>query len=129
MAETSQGQRLDTWLDVACVFKTRSAAAKACNGGKVDVNGERGKPHKLVRPGDALVVTLEQGRRRLLTVLALEERSIPKALARTLYRDDTPPPTPEELEFAKMLRASRPVRPSRPDSREKRLQRRLKREG
>jgi len=29
--------RLDVWLDVACLFKTRSEAKKACAGGKVDV--------------------------------------------------------------------------------------------
>ena len=31
--------RLDIWLDVACLFKTRSEAQKACKLGKVTVNG------------------------------------------------------------------------------------------
>ena len=30
--------RLDVWLDVACLFKTRSLARTACQGGKVEVN-------------------------------------------------------------------------------------------
>jgi ribosomal 50S subunit-recycling heat shock protein len=35
--------RLDVWLDVACVFRTRSEAQKACKAGKVDVNGQSAK--------------------------------------------------------------------------------------
>ena len=38
--------RLDVWLDVACLFKTRSEAQKACRGGKVEVNGQSAKPHR-----------------------------------------------------------------------------------
>lgn len=119
-------QRLDTWLDVSCVFKTRSAAAKACDGGKVDVNGVRGKPHKLVRPGDLLTVTLEAGRRRIVRVAATCETSLPRAMARTLYEDLTPAPSPEELEARRFERLSRPVHSGRPDSRERRSLRRLK---
>ncbi len=46
--------RLDVWLDVACLFKTRSEAQKACNGGKVDVNGQKAKPHRLLRVDDVI---------------------------------------------------------------------------
>ena len=42
--------RLDVWLDIACLFKTRSEAKRACEGGKVDVNGEHAKPNRAVRP-------------------------------------------------------------------------------
>jgi ribosome-associated heat shock protein Hsp15 len=119
-------QRLDAWLDVACLFKTRSAAAKACDGGKVDVNGTRGKPHKTVRPGDLLEITLDRGRRKIVRVLATAARSLPKKEARALWQDLTPPPTPEELEARRIERLSRPVPSSRPDSRERRSIRRLK---
>ena len=44
--------RLDVWLDVTCLFKTRSEAQKACRGGKVDVNGQAAKPHREMKPGD-----------------------------------------------------------------------------
>ena len=30
--------RVDAWLDVACLFKTRSEAKRGCEGGKVEVN-------------------------------------------------------------------------------------------
>ena len=41
--------RLDVWLDVACLFKTRSEAKRACEGGKVDVNGQTARPNRLIR--------------------------------------------------------------------------------
>lgn len=123
--------RLDVWLDVACLFKTRSDAQKACTGGKVDVNGHPGKPHKGVRVGDELRITRTEGRKQIVVVRALTERHVPKAEARTLYEDRTPPPTPEELEQRALERAFRQSfgapRPKRaPDKRERRALRKLK---
>ena len=51
--------RVDVWLDVACLFKTRSEAQKACSGGKVEVNGQTTKPHRLLRRGDEIRITIE----------------------------------------------------------------------
>jgi ribosome-associated heat shock protein Hsp15 len=119
-------QRLDSWLDVACLCKTRSAAAKACDGGKVEVNGTRGKPHKFVRRGDLVEITLDRGRRRIVRVLGTALRSLPKKEARALWEDLTPPPTPEEVEARRIERLSRPIPSARPDSRERRSIRRLK---
>ena len=90
------------------------------------MNGVRGKPHKAVRPGDELEITLEDGRRRTLTVAALCESSIPRAQARELYEDRTPPPTPEQVEARRLERMLRPQSQGRPDSRDRRALRRLK---
>ena len=49
---------MDKWLWAARFFKTRSVAAEAVEGGKVEVNGERAKPAKAVRPGDEVRVRL-----------------------------------------------------------------------
>jgi len=48
--------RLDKWLWAARFFKTRSLAVEAIEGGRVSVNGERAKPAKTVRPGDAISI-------------------------------------------------------------------------
>lgn len=117
--------RLDVWLDVACVFPTRSQAKAACEGGKVDVNGNRAKAHREIRPGDAIGITIGGGRRRSLVVKGLAERSIPKAQARLLYEDRTPPPTAEEIEVRRLEKIfaprAAPGRPSRREQRERRL--------
>ncbi|TFG39179.1 MAG: RNA-binding S4 domain-containing protein, partial [Candidatus Aminicenantes bacterium] len=89
--------RLDIWLDVACIFKTRSQAQAACTKGRVQVNGDHGKPHRAVRPGDEIRISLPGGRKRIIEVVALESTSVPKARARELYIDHTPPPTAEEI--------------------------------
>jgi ribosome-associated heat shock protein Hsp15 len=125
------GVRLDVWLDVACLHKTRSEAQKACDGGKVEVNGHSAKPHRLVHVGDELRITRTQGRRQVVVVRALGDRHVPKAEARELYEDRTPPPTPEELEQRELQRAFRQSfgapRPMRaPDKRERRALRKLK---
>lgn len=48
--------RVDKWLWAARFYKTRSLAADAVDGGKVQVNGDRAKPSKTVRPGDEVRV-------------------------------------------------------------------------
>ena len=119
--------RLDVWLDVACVFPTRSRAKAACEGGKVDVNGARAKPHREIRPGDRVVVSGRDGARRELIVRGLAERSIPKAQARALYEDVTPAPAPEIVEARRLDRMLAPRGDSgRPEKRERRERRRLK---
>ena len=126
-APSSGTVRLDVWLDVACVVATRSQAKAACEGGKVDVNGVRAKPHRLVRAGDRIEITTGPGRRRSLVVRGVEERSIPRSRARELYEDRTPKPSPEEIEARRFERILAPVRdPGRPDRRTRREERRRK---
>jgi ribosome-associated heat shock protein Hsp15 len=122
--------RLDVWLDVACLFRTRSEAQKACKGGKVDVNGQAAKPHRDIRLGDEIVISRPLGRRQRVVVRGLAERHIARAEARKLYEDLTPPPTAEEIEMRRMARLARAfVRPAgagAPDKRERRQLRKLK---
>ena len=122
-ATAVEGVRLDVWLDVACVFPTRSRAKAACEGGKVEVNGARGKPHREVRPGDRLAITGSDGGRRELLVTARAERSSPKAEARRLYEDVTPAPSAEVAEARRLERLVAPrgerSRPGRDDRRER----------
>jgi ribosome-associated heat shock protein Hsp15 len=119
--------RLDVWLDVACLFPTRSQAKAACEGGKVDVNGGRAKAHREIRIGDRIGVAGREGTRRELIVRGLASRSVPKAEARKLYEDVTPPPAPEVVEARRLDRLLAPRGDAgRPDKRERRERRRLK---
>jgi ribosome-associated heat shock protein Hsp15 len=106
----SSSVRLDVWLDVACLCRTRSEAQAAIKGGKVDINGHTAKPHKEVKPGDVIDITRPLGRRQKVEVVATADTHIPKAQARELYRDITPPPSPEEQAMLELLRLARPGR-------------------
>jgi ribosome-associated heat shock protein Hsp15 len=108
---------VDKWLWAARVFKTRSLASSACDGGKVDVNEQAVKPAKNLRFGDVVQVTLPRGRRRILKVAALDDRRGSATIARALYEDLTPPEPP------RLRQASPPWRPpgaGRPTKRERR---------
>jgi len=114
--------RVDKWLWAARFFKTRSLAAAACAGGKVDVNDEAARPARPVRPGDLVKVTVPGGR-RLARVVAVSDRRGPASQARALYEDLTPPAPP------RIRRAPPPYRPpgsGRPTKRERRAIDRLR---
>src|ERR1051325_4962402 len=96
--------RIDVWLDVACLFKTRSEAQQACKTGKIAVTRQPAKPNRRLRVGDEIEISRPFGRKQTIRVRALEERHIAKAAARELYEDLTPPPTREEVEMRKLER-------------------------
>jgi len=120
--------RLDVWLDVACLFRTRSEAQKACNGGKVEVNDQPARPNRRLRPGDVVEIRRPFGRKQRVKVAALADRHIAKTDARTLYEDLTPAPTPEEIEARRAERLFRAAMtpPRAPDKRARRALRKLK---
>lgn len=120
--------RLDVWLDVSCLFKTRSEAQRACKGGKVEVNGQPGKPHRMLHVGDRIELSRPYGNRQFVVVLALAERSIPKAEARLLYDDQTPRPAPEEIANRRAERVFRAaqIAAGRPDKQQRRAVRKLR---
>jgi len=78
--------RLDKWLWAARFFKTRSAATEAVDGGKVEVNGERAKPAKAIKPGDELRLRLGPYE-HILIVRGLAERRGPASVAQGLYEE------------------------------------------
>jgi len=122
--------RVDVWLDVACLFRTRSEAQKACKTGRVQVNRQTATPHRDVRPGDEIVISRPLGRKQILVVRGLAERHLPKAEARALYEDLTPKPTDEEIEMRRIERLTRALNRTpavTPDKRERRRIRKLKR--
>lgn len=78
--------RLDLWLWAARFFKTRALAKHAIETGKVDVGGQRAKPARGIRIGDALVIA--RGEERFeVEVLALSDTRGPAGIAQGLYRE------------------------------------------
>ena len=78
--------RIDKWLWAARFFKTRGLAAKAVLGGRVQVNGERIKPSRLVRVGEIVTVT-KATEQWTVAVTGISDRRGPAAVAQTLYRE------------------------------------------
>jgi ribosome-associated heat shock protein Hsp15 len=114
--------RLDVWLDVACLFRTRSEAQRECKVGRISVNGVVAKPHRDVRVGDELVIARPWGRKQTVVVRGVTDKHLPKADARELYEDRTPPPTPAEIEARRVERLFRATHklPARLDRRSQR---------
>jgi len=108
--------RLDVWLKLVCVFKQRSDAAEACRSGHVRLNGNRAKPSSEPKENDVVEITGE--RYRKLVVIGLPEHSISKEVARSMYRDESPPPPPRDP-FAPTLERERGAgRPTKKDRRD-----------
>ena len=78
--------RIDKWLWAARFFKTRSLAARACELGRIESNGQGAKPAREVRVGDLLRVKNDSGDFQV-QVLILSEMRGPAAVAQTLYRE------------------------------------------
>jgi ribosome-associated heat shock protein Hsp15 len=78
--------RIDKWLWAARFFKTRSLAARACELGRVQSNGQPAKPAREVRIGDMVRVTNDGGEFNV-EVLQLSDVRGPASVAQTLYRE------------------------------------------
>jgi ribosomal 50S subunit-recycling heat shock protein len=78
--------RLDKWLWAARFFKTRTLAAEAIDGGKVEVNGERAKRARLVQADDR--IRLRDGAYEwLLVVKDIAQRRGSATIAQQLYEE------------------------------------------
>ncbi len=112
-AMTSDGQRvrLDKWLWAARFFKTRALATEAVQGGKVHLNGQRAKPAKDVREGDAITITRTGASPVTLHVRGLSDRRGPATAAQELYEE-----TAESIEAREKDRLMRKMAPPPPGS-------------
>jgi ribosome-associated heat shock protein Hsp15 len=130
-AEIVAAIRLDIWLDVACLYKTRSEAQKACRTGKITVNGQSAQGKRQVRPGDELIVSRQFGRKQQFRIRAVADRNVSKSEARLLYEDLTPKPTAEEIDLRRAERQYRAAMtpPRAPDKRARRALRKMKEGG
>jgi len=118
--------RLDKWLWAVRFFKTRGLSQQAIRGGRVDINGQKPKPSRLVRVGDQLLI----GRGELsfeVEVTGLADRRISAEQARQLYSETDASRERREAQLAER-RAAREAgaQIGRPDKRQRRALERLK---
>jgi ribosome-associated heat shock protein Hsp15 len=115
------GVRLDKWLQIARFFKSRRDSTHACELGRVRVNGQPAKPHRHLAVGDRVEIDDPHWPRNLL-VRELPERPVAKAVAPTLYADESPP-RPAVDPISRLLRrppAERAPGAGRPTKKERR---------
>lgn len=85
--------RIDKYLWCIRLFKSRSLATEACDGGKVKIDGTSVKPSRHIKPGE--IITVQQGYvKRAFRVLELLEKRVGAPLVKNYAEDITPP---EEL--------------------------------
>lgn len=84
----SEPQRVDRWLWVARMVKTRALGADAVKAGRVSVNGAPVKPSKEVRPGDEL--EFRNGELRMsVTIRGTMKMRGSATVAQQLYEEST----------------------------------------
>jgi ribosome-associated heat shock protein Hsp15 len=86
-ADNDASQRLDKWLWAARFYKTRPLAVEAINGGKVQVEGQRVKPGRSIRPGTRLTIHKGELEWRI-EVTGVSRQRRPAAEAALLYTED-----------------------------------------
>ena len=120
--------RIDKWLMVARVFKTRAQANRACALGRVSVNETRAKSHRQLRRGDRVEVEIDSDWTRVLVVKDLKDRPVRKAEAPELYDDESPPrPVRDKIDRLFDARPARRERGAgRPTKRDRRQLERLR---
>jgi len=104
-ADSVHRVRLDRWLWAARFYKTRSLAAAAIDGGKVQVNGTRVKRSSVVHVGDTVRVR-KPPYETVVEIVELSEHRGPAKVAQTLYRE-----TPESVATREALHAQLKFQP------------------
>ena len=118
--EPTPGIRVDRWLWAVRLYRTRSLAAAACQGGHVQINDQPGKPARIVRPGD--IIAAQTGQiRRLVRVRAVLTQRVAAKVAPQFVEDLTPPSEYEKLKQNQLAPVGiRPKGAGRPTKRERR---------
>jgi len=121
MSEQDEPIRIDKWLWAARFYKTRSLAAEAVNGGKVEINDGRAKPSRAVRVGDKLCI--HRGPYQwILIVKNISRLRGPAPQAQALYTE-TEESMQQRQAIAAQLTLQRPAEfdaPRRPTKRDRR---------
>ena len=94
--------RLDKWLKISRLLKTRALATKACEEGKVKVNDQKSKPARTIRTGDKITIK-RKSKYRTYDVLGIVHKSISNKDAKLLYHENIPEIPEESKELYELL--------------------------
>ena len=110
--------RLDKWLWACRFYKTRAIAKTAIDGGKVQYDGNKAKPSKIVQIDDC--IKLRQGfEEKSVIVTALSDRRQSASIAQTLYKE-TQESIDKRQEIAQMRKLAAPSTQGKPDKKQRR---------
>jgi ribosome-associated heat shock protein Hsp15 len=122
--------RIDKWLWAARFFKTRALAAEAVGGGKVEINGARSKPSRIISAGDRL--TIRRGPYEWTVIVNnISRLRGPAAQAQALY-EETEESIRRREAVAAQMRLERPRQfdsPGRPSKKDRRAMARFTKRG
>ncbi len=113
--------RLDKYLWAIRLFKTRTAAATACDKGRVKVNGESVKASRVVKIEDTYEVKTDE-KRWVIKVTGLLPKRVQYSEAIKFYEDQTPIEEKERIAFqtASFYSGKRLSKIGRPTKKERR---------
>ena len=127
MKQPLERVRLDRWLWAARFFKSRAMAKSAIEGGKVELNGQRGKPAKEIMVGQQ--ITVRRGDELFdIEVIALADKRGSATIAATLFTESEDSINRRAADAArrKMERAGLRVPEKRPEKRDRRALAKMK---
>lgn len=103
-SETSNEKaiRLDKWLKISRIYKTRTLANRACEDGKVKVNGQKAKSARLVKVGDQITIK-QRSKYRTFDVKDIVFKSVSNKDAKLLYEEHKPKLSEESKELYQLL--------------------------
>lgn len=119
MAATLDAVRIDKWLWVARFFKTRQLSIDAINAGRVEVNGERVKPSKSIKPGDRLLLRKPPVEYQLVVTAVAEKRGS-AVIAKTLFAESAESVAVREKVVAELRDMPPPLFRGRPTKKDRR---------
>lgn len=100
-----QKTRIDKWLWAVRAFKTRTIASKACDTGKVKVNGNKVKSSFQVGEGmEISFVRVKQS--YLYKVIMVIDKRVAAPIAATCFKDITTPEMVAENKKQQLIRSS-----------------------
>jgi len=113
--------RIDKFLWAVRLFKTRNAAAEACDAGKVKIRDISVKPSREVVVNDEIHLVLEAGLHKNVVVKALTKNRLGAKLVPDYIHDLTPPEEYERVALLQKMRSEQRERGTgRPTKKERR---------